>query len=190
MQAQVTNRENDVEEWRDVVGFESRYEVSSFGNLRSKSYLKHAANMGGPISFWTVARPIKYCVSDGYAQVVLSENKVRKTTRIHILVAQAFLPNPLDLPQVNHGDSNRLNNRLWNLEWVTAKYNVQHSYDSGFNSNEGELHPRAVLTDDLVREIRAMYGAGTRVVNISKTLGLNRSTVSKVVNNKNWSHVV
>lgn len=179
-----------IEEWRDVIGYESRYEVSSIGRVRSKSYLKHGRNRYGDISYFTMPKIIATPLNnDGYSSMCLSMLGVRTTAVVHRLVAQAFIPNPDNLPQVNHIDSNRANNRVENLEWVTNQQNVQHSYDSGSNSNKGEKHPRKVLTDDIVRQIREMWRHGLSVINIGKSLGFNRSTVSKVVHGDNWSHV-
>lgn len=67
----------------------------------------------------------------GYKLVILSNGETKKTKTIHRLVAEAFIPNPDNKPQVNHKDRNRLNNKLDNLEWVTALENQQDSYKKG-----------------------------------------------------------
>lgn len=59
-----------------------------------------------------------------YKQVVLYKNKKHKTVAVHRLVAEAFIPNPDNLPQVNHKDENPSNNNVNNLEWCTCKYNM------------------------------------------------------------------
>lgn len=64
--------------------------------------------------------------SSQYYQTVLSKNGKAKTVTVHRLVAEAFIPNPDNLPQVNHIDHNPLNNKVDNLEWCTAKYNSNH----------------------------------------------------------------
>lgn len=105
------------EEWRPVVGYEGLYEVSNTGRVRSVdryvktcygSYRLHKGKVLSP-----GIRP------DGYLVVSLQY----RMFRVHRLVAQAFLPNPDNLPQVNHRDENPGNNNVDNLEWCTAKYN-------------------------------------------------------------------
>lgn len=179
-----------VEVWKDVVGWEDRYEVSNLGNVKSKSYLKHTANMHGPISFMTKAKPLRPGLNgDGYYMVVLNRDKVSTTKSVHRIVATAFLDNPDDLPIVNHKDSNRLNNASENLEWCTHQHNVQHSYDSGSNSNAGDLHPRKKLTEFIVVEMRAKYNAGATTAQLVAEYGFKYHTINKAVRGVNWSHV-
>ena len=97
------------EEWRPVLGYESRYEVSSLGRVR---------NMDGHI-----LKPIK---RRGYLCLNFCVNGARKDTKIHRLVAEAFIPNPDALPFINHKDEDKENNAVWNLEWCTAKYNCNY----------------------------------------------------------------
>lgn len=100
------------EEIRDIKGYEGIYAVTSYGRVwsyRRNKFLKPADN------------------GKGYLFVVLSVNGQQKTQKIHRLVAQAFLANPDGLPQVNHKDENKDNNRVSNLEWCDNKYNVTYS---------------------------------------------------------------
>lgn len=102
------------EEWKDVKGFEGLYQVSNLGRVKS---LDGKSNHRGEI----ILKPItdKY----GYYRVHLYKNAKLKTALIHRLVTQAFIPNPDDLPCVNHKDENKLNNNVSNLEWCDNKYN-------------------------------------------------------------------
>lgn len=98
-----------MEEWRPVVGYEGRYEVSSLGRVRRVKIIVPSKK------------------KHGYLQVSLSdESGVRKSFRLHRLVAEAFLPNPEGKPQVNHKDENTENNRADNLEWATAEENTNY----------------------------------------------------------------
>lgn len=68
---------------------------------------------------------------DGYMQITVGKDGNRSQYRVHRMVAEAFIPNPDNLPEVNHKDCNRANNCVTNLEWCTHKYNIQHSIDHG-----------------------------------------------------------
>ena len=105
-----------IEEWRPVVGYEGLYEVSNIGRVRSLDRFYYRLHKGKVLS------PTKDRY--GYLTVTLNCNGKSKTIKIHRLVAQAFLPNPDNLPQVNHKDEDKTNNNVDNLEWCTAKYNV------------------------------------------------------------------
>ena len=68
---------------------------------------------------------------DGYPSVDVYQDGMRKTKRVHRLVAETFLPNPDNKPEVNHKDGNKHNNHVSNLEWVTSKENCRHAWDNG-----------------------------------------------------------
>ena len=98
------------EYWKPVVGYEGLYEVSNWGRVKSLKFGKE--------------RILKQnqCMN-GYYYVGLSKNGILKRYSVHRLVAEAFIPNLDNLPQVNHKDENKLNNVVSNLEWCTYKYN-------------------------------------------------------------------
>ena len=96
---------------RDIPGYESLYAITSCGRVwsyRAKKFLK----------------PEK--TETGYLRVNLCKDGVCKKYRIHRLVAEAYLPNPLNLPQVNHKDEDKSNNALPNLEWISPKDNINY----------------------------------------------------------------
>ena len=98
------------EEWKDVVGFEGKYQVSNKGNVRTFQRDR--------------CMPLKKKNTLGYMTVMLWDNKVRKDAKVHRLVAEAFIPNPDNLPIINHKDENPSNNCVENLEWCTQQYNI------------------------------------------------------------------
>lgn len=101
--------------WKEINGYNGRYEISNFGRLKS-----YAQNKNGKISCGSPQ--IK-----GYLAVTLyDENGTRTTCKIHRLVAEAFILNPSNLPQVNHKDENKENNHVDNLEWCTNEYNYHY----------------------------------------------------------------
>ena len=105
----------ETEIWKSVVGWEDLYEVSNFGNVRTLHYKK-------PYLMHPVLD------AKGYRRVSFTRVNSKKYKRfaVHRLVAQAFIPNPDNLPEVNHKDENRQNNRVDNLEWCTNKYNCNY----------------------------------------------------------------
>jgi hypothetical protein len=108
------------ESWKSVVGYEGLYEVSSFGCVKSLKR-KYAGE-----------RMLKQRkASSGYLYVDLYKNGTRKSFRVHKLVANSFVENPLSLPQINHIDGNKQNNNVRNLEWCTARGNIVHAVKHG-----------------------------------------------------------
>ena len=96
--------------WCTIKGYESLYEVSDQGRVRSLKFGKER-----------ILKPQR--IKTGYLKVCLCKNGEIKQCLVHRLVAQAFIPNPQNLPEVNHKDENKTNNSVQNLEWCDRKYN-------------------------------------------------------------------
>jgi len=111
--------------WKPIVGWEGLYEVSNLGNIRS---LDKYVNSGikNNTKVLRKGQLLKTRINQGYLEVTLTHNNKRKYCKVHRLVAQAFIPNPDNLPQINHKDENPLNNNAGNLEWCTAQYNCSY----------------------------------------------------------------
>ena len=112
-----------MEEWRSIPGYEGLYEVSSYG--RVKSLEKYRYNNGRKQLL--KERILKPHNTKGYFMICLYKNKTYKSYQIHRLVAQVFIPNPDNLPEVNHRDENPGNNNVENLEWCDHKYNMNYN---------------------------------------------------------------
>ena len=114
-----------VEVWRPVVGWEGLYEVSSHGRVRSLDRMVEQPIANGVI----ITRPyfskilVQRLNMDGYHRVNLTKKGKRDTASVHQLVAEAFIPNPDNLPCINHKDEDKDNNHVENLEWCSWSYN-------------------------------------------------------------------
>lgn len=112
-----------MEFWRDIKGYEGLYQISNYGRVKSlERYVKHYKG-GVRLKKEIILEPVIVC---GYFKVNLYKENILKQFSIHRLVAQAFIPNPDNLPEVNHKDENKQNNNATNLEWVNDKYNTNY----------------------------------------------------------------
>lgn len=110
-----------MEQWREIKGYEGRYEVSDCGNVRSLVFYSPKRNEYMKRKYPRLLR--QNTTHDGYKRVSLSDKCKMKSFTVHRLVAFAFLPNPNNYPAVNHKDENTANNHVENLEWCSNKYN-------------------------------------------------------------------
>ena len=113
------------ENWKPVKGFEGIYEVSDLGRVRSiDRIVVHKTGRAVPVKGRIMKTGLHY---KGYVRLMLSNGGDREHSYfVHRLVAEAFVPNPGNLPEVNHKDENKANNRADNLEWCTHRANSQH----------------------------------------------------------------
>ena len=115
-------------EWRLLKSLNNKYEVSNFGEVRSverKVYYKNGTYRIYPSKLLTPQ------ALNGYFYVVVSINKIRYNKLIHRLVAEAFIPNPNNYPEVNHIDENKSHNFVSNLEWCDKVHNMNHGSING-----------------------------------------------------------
>ena len=155
--------ETEIEIWRDVVGYEGLYKVSNLGNVKkclSGRILKSSND--------------KY----GYKQIHLCKNGVQKTYKVHRLVAQAFLPNPNNLPQVNHKDENKLNNNVSNLEFCTNYYNRHYGTCI---ERMAKAHKKPILQYNKNENLLNEYPS---IIDASKNTGINAGDICSVCKGK------
>ncbi len=113
--------------WKDIKGYEGLYQVSNLGNVRSRYKFNVRKNGAVVGEQYKIIKPIPYKKED-YLRVTLCKDRKKKIKRINRLVAEAFIPNIENKPEVNHIDGNKLNNKVNNLEWCTTKENIRHAY--------------------------------------------------------------
>ncbi len=112
-----------MEIWKDIKDYEGLYQVSNLGNVKS---IKRSCNQRYGL------RQVKERIlktgktKKGYLIVALRKDQITKTHAVHLLVANAFIPNANNYPQINHKDENKENNNVNNLEWCTNKYNCNY----------------------------------------------------------------
>ena len=170
------NSANDLdgEIWRDVVGWEEFYEVSNFGRVRTKQRTRASRSNSEAV----VASRIKkaYIDEDGYERVSLYADNKTKLLGVHRVVAEAYIENPDNLPQVNHKNSVKTDNRVENLEWITNTANIQHSIENGKRYPKVKSYPVIRLSDDkhfssiaeLHREVGGSYNEIVHILNTSE----------------------
>ena len=175
--------------WVKIKGYEDFYEISSSGEIRSKD--RTVTDKIGRTRSWKGKTLNPNIAPNGYYRVSFSINRNRKQFYVHRLIAEHFIPNPDNLPQVNHIDGNKLNNSLDNLEWVTVQDNVIHAYKNGlikhvsgkehFNYGKfGSESKRAkpVIATNVITNEKKRYGS---IVETAKD-GFTKSEVSRACN--------
>lgn len=124
------------EVWKDIKDYEGLYQVSNLGRIKSLSRF-HYTGWGknkGYIKKEKILKP-RYD-KKGYQMVVLYKNGIGKNFKVHRLVAEAFIPNPNNLPQINHKDEIKRNNIFTNLDWCDCKYNNNYGNHKTFGNKK------------------------------------------------------
>ena len=165
------------ETFKEVRGYEGLYAVSNLGNIFSHK----RGSLLNP-------RPR---IEKRYRIVQLHKNGMTKNYRVARLVAMAFIPNPKNLPEVNHKNGISYEDRVENLEWCTHRENIIHSIRTGLRiSAFGEKIGIAVLTDKKVKRARTEYRKGKNVAELGRKYGVDRKTMRSVVLGKTWKHLL
>lgn len=113
-----------MEIWKDVKGYENLYQVSNKGRVKTLYKPDQGCSTLDENNIKKIGDVTKH---KGYCLVQLYKDGKKKMARVHRLVAEAFIPNPMNYPQVNHIDGNKTNNCVENLEWCSGKHNMEHA---------------------------------------------------------------
>ena len=171
--------DNYKEVWKDIQGYEGYYQVSNIGRVRSCD--REAVFKNGRHRFYKgqFIRPTK--TNSGYWQIRMKVNGHTKHEYAHRLVAKAFVPNPDKLPEVNHKDENRLNNRADNLEWVDHVTNLNYGNRAKkFAISRGKEVGQFTKDGKLLRTYYSTREAGRH--------GYNQVSVSRCATGKAKTH--
>lgn len=170
------------EQWRPVIGFEGRYEISSIGRIRSIRRRTTNGIRGGIILNQQTDR-------DGYRYLVISNHDGQQfLKRIQRLVAEAFIGPIPEGFVVCHNNGIRSDNSVDNLRIDTQRSNVMDCKTHG-TCRVGVLHVMAKLTENQVREIRERRKQGETFQAIANDYGVKRTAVSAIVHRRTWRHV-
>ena len=125
--------------------------------------------------------------NSGYLQVTLfsGNNRVRKTIKVHILVARAFIPNPYNLPEVNHINCNKYDNRVSNLEWVSKHDNMLHASKYSYKNRESLFS----VNTDKVKLIPSLLEYGFSIKLIATLYKVGHVTIRNIIQGKTWKHL-
>lgn len=174
------------EVWKTIDGF-NNYMISSLGRVKSLvykngSYIKKEEY---PIILKQRFDTKGYCTI-----TIVSDSKIRKTLKLHRLVAKAFIPNPENKPQVNHIFNIKTHNFITDLEWTTNIDNMRHSYEKGYRDGmvKGEKNGRAILKEC---DVIYIYTNPDRKYcsDLMNEFKLEKSTIHSIYSGKNWNYL-
>lgn len=174
--------------WLDIKNWEGMYQVSNLGRVRSLDRKVGHARQPNRIYKGKI---LKNVLNSHYLNVSLSRNCEWGPYNIHRLVAETFIPNPHNKPQVNHKDGNKLNNYVSNLEWVTRSENSQHAVRTGLLlPTSGEKHGRSKLTEKQVLEIRKVEPSYSNSKPLAKKFKVSEATIYDIWTYRSWYHIM
>lgn len=186
--------------WKDIEDYEGLYQVSNFGRIKSLDKIVKGRN-----NYHLRKGKILIGRNDGggYLMVALYKNRKRKDIKIHRLVAQAFIPNIENKPEINHIDRNKNNNSDSNLEWVTSKENSIHFIETGATLNfynnakkqglkyGGNKKAMDILKNKLSKKVKQINPDTSKVIKIwdssmeiQRKLGIPNQTISRSIKRK------
>lgn len=177
---------DSVEIWKDIPGYEGRYQASNTGQIKALARKRK----NGIVSDERILKQQTWPL--GYKKVTLcNDDNAHKTLFVHRLIALTFIDNPNNLPFVNHKDENGSNNHVENLEWCTQTYNA--NYGHRLEKTRGENNIFHKLTESQVTEIRSIYRKNSRELGqpaLARKYGVSRGAIENIVINKKWKHLL
>lgn len=174
-----------LELWKPIIDFESSYEISNLGRVHSIGRCITDSTGRNQHIKSTVLKCSKD--SDGYLYVTLTRRSIGITKKIHRLVAEAFIPNIDNKPEVNHKDGDKNNNCADNLEWVTSKENIQHAFRTGLRSRNQEVQKCQQMSRDNCKQLICVETGQLfdSYVSAAKYFNVSSSNIAECVH-KGW----
>lgn len=173
--------------WKDILELDSQYQISNFGNVLRKS--RKVASRGG----FRDLKARKTALQDngnGYKQLYVQLKGKRHLFYMHRLVGLYFIPNPNNLPEINHKDTIKANNHFTNLEWSTHISNMEHAGENNLMP-KGEEHSNCKLTEQKVLAIRRLHSINPKFNRsiVANKLGVRNSQISRIIHNTRWKNL-
>lgn len=167
-----------MQDFQPLVGYESTHKINKTGCIKT---LKRRGNLEEKILPLFIDRR-------GYVRVSLTKDNEQKHKTLHRLLAIQFIPNPNNLPQVNHKDGNKKNNNLSNLEWCNNSHNIKHAIKMGLIKSYRGMNARnRKLTKEQVLEIRELKGLYSQR-ELGKMYNVDHTTIGLIHRRVKWSH--
>ncbi len=175
--------------WNDIPEWEGYYQASSLGRIKSLQRCVTINKNGGSHLKRIDEKILKACPNEaGRLMVVLVRPNKRRGYTVHRLIGKTFLPNPLNLPEINHINTIYTDNRVVNLEWSTQEDNILHAIKYGKIGRKRELHPRAKITEEDAYFIRLLFRTGLfSQQHIANIYDLPQTSISMIVLGKSWN---
>jgi len=156
------------EVWKEVRGFELYYDISNYGNVKSKRSNKLLTPIIGK--------------KKGYMQITLTVDGIMYKYYLHRLVALNFIPNPENKPQVNHKSGIKKDCSTANLEWCTGSENQHHAFDNGIRTDKGLNHYKNKLNSDQRYDVFNCRNRGMTYEKIAEIFNVSESHIWKIIN--------